>query len=67
MNRRGEHKLMEQSNLEDFQNVLQSIKGWGLYWDNYSRTQFVLVARPNGTTTSTMQNIFTKREANIPK
>ena len=40
MNRRGDHKLMEQSNLEDFQNVLQSIKGWGLYWDNYSRTQF---------------------------
>ena len=33
-------KLMEQSNLEDFQNVLQSIKGWGIYWDNYSRTQF---------------------------
>ncbi len=40
MNRRGEHKLMEQSNLEDFQNVLQSIKGWGLYWENYSPTQF---------------------------
>ena len=40
MNRRGEHKLMEQSNLEDFQSVLQSIKGWGLFWDNYSRTQF---------------------------
>ncbi len=40
MNRRGEHKLMEQSNLEDFQHVLQSIKGWGLFWDNYSRTQF---------------------------
>ena len=40
MNRRGEHKLMEQSNTEDFQNVLQSIKGWGLFWDNYSRTQF---------------------------
>ena len=40
MNRRGEHKLMEQSNLEDFQNVLQSVKGWGIYWDNYSRTQF---------------------------
>ena len=36
MNRRGEHKRMEQSNLEDFQNVLQSIKGWGLYWENYS-------------------------------
>ena len=28
MNRRGEKKRMEQSNLEDFQNVLQSIKGW---------------------------------------
>ena len=40
MNRRGEHKRMEQSNLEDFQNVIQSIKGWGLYWDNYSPTQF---------------------------
>ena len=34
MNRRGESKRMEQSNLEDFQNVLQSIKGWGLYWEN---------------------------------
>ena len=34
MNRRGEHKRMEQSNLEDFQNVLQSIKGWGIYWEN---------------------------------
>ena len=40
MNRRGMHKRMEQSNLEDFQNVLQSIKGWGLYWENYSPTQF---------------------------
>ena len=40
MNRRREHKRMEQSNLEDFQNVLQSIKGWGLYWENYSPTQF---------------------------
>ena len=40
MNRRGTHKRMEQSNLEDFQNVLQSIKGWGLYWENYSPTLF---------------------------
>ena len=38
MNRRGEQKRMEQSNLEDFQSVLQSIKGWGLYWENYSPT-----------------------------
>ena len=40
MNRRGEHKRMEQSNLEDFQSVIQSIKGWGVFWDNYSPTQF---------------------------
>ncbi|MCR5513782.1 MAG: glycoside hydrolase family 31 protein [Prevotella sp.] len=40
MNRRGETKRMEQSNLEDFQNVLQSIKGWGIYWENYSPTLF---------------------------
>jgi len=40
MNRRGEHKRMEQSNTEDFQSVIQSIKGWGIYWDNYSPTQF---------------------------
>ena len=40
MNRRGEHNLLEQCNLEVFQNVLQSVKGWGIYWDNYSRTQF---------------------------
>ena len=40
MNRRGESKRMEQSNLEDFQNVLQSIKGWGLCWENYSPTLF---------------------------
>ena len=40
MNRRGEKKRMEQSNLEDFQNVIQSIKGWGIYWDNYSPTLF---------------------------
>ena len=40
MNRRGEKKRMEQSNLEDFQNVLQSIKGYGIYWENYSPTMF---------------------------
>ena len=40
LNRRGEHKRMEQSNTEDYQSVIQSIKGWGIYWDNYSPTQF---------------------------
>ena len=40
LNRRGLTKHIEQSNLEDFQNVIQSIKGWGIYWDNYSRANF---------------------------
>ena len=40
LNRRGTSKHMEQSNLEDFQYVVQSLKGWGLYWDNYSRADF---------------------------
>ena len=42
MNRRGtEYRNMEQSNLEDFQYVIQSLKGWGVYWDNYSRAHFI--------------------------
>ena len=41
LNRRGTtRKLLEQSNLEDFQYVIQSIKGWGIFWDNYSRADF---------------------------
>ena len=40
LNRRGLKKIIEQTNLEDFQNVIQSIKGWGIYWDNYSRAYF---------------------------
>ena len=41
LNRRGtERKRLEQSNLEDFQYVIQSLKGWGIYWDNYSRADF---------------------------
>ena len=40
LSRRGLTKTVEQSNLEDFQNVIQSIKGWGIYWDNYSRAHF---------------------------
>lgn len=39
MNQRGENRLMIQSNLDDFSNVFQSIKGYGIYWDNYSPTQ----------------------------
>lgn len=42
MNRRNSsHLMMEQSNLQDYQYVVQSLKGWGLFWDNYSRADFV--------------------------
>ena len=40
MTRNNTEVMIEQTNLEDFQNILQSIDGWGLYWDNYSRTKF---------------------------
>jgi len=39
MSQRGENRLMMQSNLEDFANVFQSVKGYGIFWDNYSPTQ----------------------------
>ena len=39
MSQRGEHRLMMQSNLEDFSHFFQSVKGYGIYWDNYSPTQ----------------------------
>ena len=39
MNQRGENRLMIQSNLEDYANFFQSIKGYGIFWDNYSPTE----------------------------
>jgi len=39
MNQRGEHRLMTQSNLEDYSHFFQSQKGYGIYWDNYSPTR----------------------------
>jgi len=39
MSQRGEHRNMMQSNLEDFAHFFQSIKGYGIYWDNYSPTR----------------------------
>lgn len=39
MSQRGENRRMEQSNLEDYAHFYQSIKGYGIYWDNYSPTQ----------------------------
>lgn len=38
MSQRGENRRMIQSNLEDYQNFFQSIKGYGIFWDNYSPT-----------------------------
>lgn len=40
LNLRGEKVKMLQSNLDDFAHVMQSIKGYGLFWDNYSPTDF---------------------------
>ncbi|MBP5278717.1 MAG: DUF5110 domain-containing protein [Prevotella sp.] len=45
MNQRGENRRMIQSNLEDFQNIFHSEKGYAVFWDNYSPTQ--LTDRPN--------------------
>ena len=39
MNQRGEKRLMMQSNLDDYANVFQSQRGYGIYWDNYSPTE----------------------------
>lgn len=39
LNQRGENRRMIQTNLEDFQNVFQSLKGYAVFWDNYSPTQ----------------------------
>ncbi len=42
LNHRGStHMNMEQNNTQDYQHVIQSIKGWGIFWDNYSRSQFI--------------------------
>ena len=42
LNHRGSaHWNMEQNNTQDYQYVIQSLKGWGLFWDNYSRAHFI--------------------------
>ncbi len=53
LSHRGKHVEMEQSNLQDFQNVFQSIRGWAIYWDNYSRTIFV---SPEGQNTMSLSS-----------
>ena len=53
LSHRGKHVDIEQSNLQDFQNVFQSICGWALFWDNYSRTVF---DSPKGGTTMSLSS-----------
>ena len=41
MDIRGTNRRMIQGNTDDYCNIIQSIKGYGLFWDNYSPTTFV--------------------------
>ncbi len=38
LNQRGENRRMIQSNTEDYANFFQSLKGYGIFWDNCSPT-----------------------------
>ncbi|WP_352421615.1 TIM-barrel domain-containing protein [Proteiniphilum sp.] len=40
MNQRNQTKHLVQGNVEDVVTFIQSVKGYGLYWDNYSPTTF---------------------------
>jgi len=40
LSKRGTSRYMQQGNTEDFVPVVQSVKGWGIYWDNLSPTNF---------------------------
>lgn len=41
LSQRGENRRMEQSNLEDYAHIYQSVKGYGIYWENYSPTRLI--------------------------
>ncbi len=41
MDMRGTNRRMIQGNTDDYCNIIQSIKGYGLFWDNYSPTTFI--------------------------
>lgn len=41
LNQRNQKYHMEQGNTEDAVPFFQSVKGYGLYWDNYSPTEYV--------------------------
>lgn len=42
MDMRGTNRRMIQGNTDDYCNIIQSIKGYGLFWDNYSPTTFIV-------------------------
>ncbi len=62
MDQRGEDRLMIQTNLEDYANVFQSIKGYGIYWDNYSPTHLKtpLADKQDNTTMSLESQVGTR-------
>ena len=39
MSQRGEDRVLVQGNVEDAVPFFQSVKGYGLFWDNYSPTR----------------------------
>lgn len=41
MSQRGQTKRMVQGNVEDYIPFIQSVKGYGVYWDNCSPTDFI--------------------------
>ena len=41
MDMTGTNRRMIQGNTDDYCNIIQSIKGYGLFWDNYSPTTFI--------------------------
>lgn len=40
LSQRGEHRTLMPGNVEDGISFFQSVKGYGLFWDNYSPTNF---------------------------
>lgn len=40
LSQRNQSNYMIQLNLEDYTNILQSVKGYGIFWDNYSPTTY---------------------------
>ncbi len=47
MSQRNQTKHLVQGNVEDVVPFVQSVKGYGLFWDNYSPTNFA--DKPEGT------------------